>query len=312
MNFSIIVTDKVARPDVDAPIIVCGNSDYVIDFVFDNEWEEYEIKNAIFTFKRGGQKKAIEVVFTGTQCAVPILSGIDEVWIGVYAGELHTTTPARFACKKSAVCDVARMEDPPTDVYNQLLEVLKNNFPIEAGLAAREAADYAYQQIEAARSLMEQEIENMYATLADKIDRQYVLDMVNGVTVWENPDVTVSFEAQTIDLDLSQYNRFAVIYLERTSLSARRSEVNVYEKDVYYTVTIADPTTNYGGVEARYVKISDNSIQFSDSSSSNGYLIPLKVMAYKYYANLEYVPSIEHSLNEVIEEQEQYINGNVE
>ena len=131
MNFSIDVTNKVAVP-VNPPEIVCGNSSYVIDFTFDSEWDMYGIKTAVFTYKRNGQVKFIEIVFEGTRCCVPILSGIDEVSVGVYAGDLKTTTPATLVCKKSALCDITKHEDPPYEVYSQLLQIVNDNYTVAA------------------------------------------------------------------------------------------------------------------------------------------------------------------------------------
>lgn len=103
MNFVINVADKIATV-VDAPVIICGNSDYVIDFTFDSEWDDYEEKTARFKFKKDGKKGYIDVLFSGTQCNVPILSDIDMVEIGVYAGNLSTTTGAKVDCERSILC----------------------------------------------------------------------------------------------------------------------------------------------------------------------------------------------------------------
>lgn len=80
--------------------IVCGNSDYVIAFTFDDEWSKYDKKMARFvvngTFK--------DVAFTGTTCEVPILSNTNQLLVGVYAGELTTTTRATIPCLPSILC----------------------------------------------------------------------------------------------------------------------------------------------------------------------------------------------------------------
>ena len=103
MNFVINVANKIATV-VDAPVIICGNSDYVIDFTFDSEWDDYEEKTARFKFKKDGKQGYIDVLFSGTQCNVPILSNIDVVEIGVYAGNLSTTTGAKVDCERSILC----------------------------------------------------------------------------------------------------------------------------------------------------------------------------------------------------------------
>lgn len=125
-DISIKVTRKIATT-LDAPVIVCGNNDYRIYFKFDQEWETSNAKTARFVFRQSGKIERIEVAFTGTVVGVPILSGIDEVYVGVYAGELHTTTPARIICKRSILClDAEEHEAPAPDVYQQILATMNN------------------------------------------------------------------------------------------------------------------------------------------------------------------------------------------
>lgn len=99
MQIGIIIRGKIARL-VDEAFAVCGNSDYVIHFDFDSEWDAYETKTA--RFKYNGSYT--DVVFTGTECAMPIIQNANKVEIGVFAGELHTTTPATLIMKKSILC----------------------------------------------------------------------------------------------------------------------------------------------------------------------------------------------------------------
>ena len=119
----ISVEEKVAL--LRAPeTIVCGNSDYTVRFYFDEEWDEYEEKTAEFKYYRGGKLLYDEVVFSGNTVNIPILRDIDEVEIGVYAGNLHTSTGAHIPCAR-AITDGDAVHDPPTpDVYNQLMELL--------------------------------------------------------------------------------------------------------------------------------------------------------------------------------------------
>lgn len=123
MTIQINVADKVAQT-AGAPVIICGNSDYSIAFVFDAEWDAYAIKTARFVYVSAGAIKYQDVVFEGDTVAVPVLANITEVSVGVYAGNLHTTTPARIPCQRSILCNDPVHVDPPPDVYNQLLELL--------------------------------------------------------------------------------------------------------------------------------------------------------------------------------------------
>lgn len=123
MKINIIVEGKIATV-VGSPVIVCGNSDYVIGFEFDKEWDEFEYKTARFRFWKNGVQKMQEVAFKGNECIVPKLTNIDEVKVGVYAGDLYTTVPAKIVCERSILCGDPTHEDPPKDVYNQLMELI--------------------------------------------------------------------------------------------------------------------------------------------------------------------------------------------
>ena len=103
MIIKINIADK--RPTViGSPVIVCGNSDYSIEFAFDAEWANASAKTARFVYVKSGAVKYQDVEFTGNTAPVPVLAGIKEVQVGVYAGELRTTTPARIPCEFSILC----------------------------------------------------------------------------------------------------------------------------------------------------------------------------------------------------------------
>ena len=116
-NINISIKNKIATsPDEH---IVCGNSDYTVTFLFDEEWAAYDTKTARFIYN--GKKE--EVVFSGNVCEVPIIRNAVVCAIGVFAGDLHTTTPALVACNKSILCADGLPPDPSPDVYVQLIEM---------------------------------------------------------------------------------------------------------------------------------------------------------------------------------------------
>lgn len=98
---------------------VCGNKDYTIRFTFDEEWDAYENKTARFTTELG----YVDVLFVGNECPMPMFSNVLYAEIGVYAGDLQTSTPAYLPVDRSILCgDTPVHPDPPEDLYNQLLE----------------------------------------------------------------------------------------------------------------------------------------------------------------------------------------------
>ena len=99
---------------------VCGNSDFVVDFVFDKEWDNVETKTARFV--HGGQHT--DVVFTGNRCNVPVILNARRMTVGVYAGDLRVTTCATVECRKSILCEAGLPADPVPDVYTQMMEMI--------------------------------------------------------------------------------------------------------------------------------------------------------------------------------------------
>lgn len=134
---NVSVENKIATKTDDTEY-VCGNSVYVAKFAFDSEWDAYDTKTARFSYNGS----YIDIVFTGTECHIPIISGTYFFNIGVYAGNLHTTTPARVPCKKSILCDTGFPADPPDDVYNQIMAKLNSLGSADPEAIAKAVADY--------------------------------------------------------------------------------------------------------------------------------------------------------------------------
>lgn len=117
MEAKIVVKDKVATGD--NTVFVCDNTDYTIKFDFDEEWSAESVKTARFIYNDQFQ----EVVFEGDTCAAPAVTDTIVLAIGVYAGNLRTTTPAFFNCATSVLRGSETHSDPPQDVYDQLIEL---------------------------------------------------------------------------------------------------------------------------------------------------------------------------------------------
>lgn len=98
------VADKVASYHKEDGSIICGNADYQIEFAFDEEWSAHETKTARFII--GGVP--VEVDFTGNICAVPIVSRVYEITVGVYVENALATTKAVIPCTLSILCDKAK------------------------------------------------------------------------------------------------------------------------------------------------------------------------------------------------------------
>ena len=97
---------------------ICGNSGYFIHFDFDPEWTSYNVKTARFVTDNG----TYDVLFEGNEFEMPILSDTHHIRVGVYAGNLRTTTSAYIPAKKSILCESGTPAEPPEDIYAQIME----------------------------------------------------------------------------------------------------------------------------------------------------------------------------------------------
>ncbi len=124
MKIKIQIENKHATV-VDTPVIVCGNSDYSVEFIFDDEWATADVKTARFVYVRGGLVRYEDVVFSGNTAPVPVLANIKEVSVGVFAGDLLTTTPAKIPCEPSIRCGTGAPAEPTPAQYDQIMELLR-------------------------------------------------------------------------------------------------------------------------------------------------------------------------------------------
>ena len=115
---NVTVRGKIARAEGRARI-VCGNSDYTVCFDFDEEWAEYDLKTARFVTEDGSYT---DVQFEGDTCAIPILRNTRTLLVGVFAGNLRTTTAALIHAVPCITDPDGTPADPTPDVYAQLME----------------------------------------------------------------------------------------------------------------------------------------------------------------------------------------------
>jgi len=122
----ITVREKIAQVS-GSPEIVCGNSDYAAIFDLDSEWDAYEFKTMRVAWLdiRTGKLLYTDVPFDGSTAVIPAVWDAYEIAVGVYAGDIRTTTPARIPCARCITDGGSAHEAPPPDVYEQILELLE-------------------------------------------------------------------------------------------------------------------------------------------------------------------------------------------
>lgn len=98
------------RPIYDHEAIVCGNSDYVVRWDLDEEWAEYAAKTMRVVCFDGTTH---DVVFTGDTVALPIITVPGAILVGIYAGDLHSTTSAVWLAQPSIYTKGGTPVSPP-------------------------------------------------------------------------------------------------------------------------------------------------------------------------------------------------------
>lgn len=134
---NITVKGKVASSDTKA--IVNGNSDYAVNWVLDGDWADYDTKTMRVRFFDGS---VIDSIFSGTSCSLPVITETCMIEIGLFAGDLITSTPAVINCIRCIRDDEGPTEDPPTSVYDQILAKLNELGSVSPDDVAQAVADY--------------------------------------------------------------------------------------------------------------------------------------------------------------------------
>lgn len=114
---------------ISQPLSICENSDIKIDIDFDDEWDEYSEKTLRLVFN---DKTYEDVIFTGNEVILPIVHNATNVNVGVFAGNLITSTPVQIGYVKSIRSFNAEHRPPRPDVYDQLMAQLNSKQPINA------------------------------------------------------------------------------------------------------------------------------------------------------------------------------------
>lgn len=125
-DITIRVRNRIAET-VGSPEIICGNDGYNLLFDLDDEWSAQEIKTAriAWTDTFSGQPRHTDVPFILGFAAIPAIADAYEVRIGLYSGNIMTTTPATVPCVRCITDGETYHEDPEPDTYAALIELLK-------------------------------------------------------------------------------------------------------------------------------------------------------------------------------------------
>lgn len=145
MTITIAVRNRIASVrGSPAPEIVCGNSDYVLSFDWDAEWDEFDaVTCCIISYSEGGTTRSEIMVSDGT-VTVPVQQNVYAVEIGLTAGDIRTTTPARISCLRCITDGASYEASAAFDVYNHMTEYIAG---VKAGIHSKEELAVMYQEL---------------------------------------------------------------------------------------------------------------------------------------------------------------------
>ena len=135
-EIKIKVRDKCAEGE---GVIICNNSDYAVVWDLDGEWTPYGTKTMRVNLADGTYQ---DVVFTGDNAALPVLTASGWVSVGLYAGDIHTTRAARLLALSSVLTPGGAPADPAEDVYAQIMAKLNELSTVSPEDIAKAVADY--------------------------------------------------------------------------------------------------------------------------------------------------------------------------
>lgn len=131
MEKTIHITVRSRVPTItEGEEVVSHNSDYVIDFDFDEEWTD-NYKTVYFVCEDGSHQP---VVINGNTCPVPVLNGEHRrIFVGVQAGSIEKPSVLKTTCPcclkvRDSIADLLGqpIPDPTPDVYQQIMALLED------------------------------------------------------------------------------------------------------------------------------------------------------------------------------------------
>lgn len=135
-EIKIKVRDKCAEGE---GVIICNNSDYTAVWDLDEEWTPYGTKTMRVNLADGTYQ---DVVFTGDNAALPVLTASGWVSVGLYAGDLHTSRAARLLALSSVLTPGGSPAAPAEDVYAQIMAKLNELSTVSPEDIAKAVEDY--------------------------------------------------------------------------------------------------------------------------------------------------------------------------
>lgn len=247
------VENKIAQAEKGA-YIVCGNSDYIINFELGEEWSGHNFKTALFVYNG----KLQPVVFEGNSCAVPVLYNTTLVAVGLQSKDktLITTTPSYIRCEISAEDLGGEIEAPAQDVYDEIIALL-NKYITEGGGAS--GGGLTEEQV---KEIVSEEIADLQTKTDESLETESKT-VVGSINELNNKNNSISQDIAVVNAILEQ--------------SGIVSKYKATVEDTYSERVTADGANVLDGSKAKLEKVVGSTVAckqlFDKNSAIDGYEI---------------------------------------
>ncbi len=140
-TIQITIKDLMATAQPEG-FIVSDNTGYKLRFVWDEAWDAYPVKTAVFVWHHKMETFSTSVVFEGDTVTVPMLPAANKLYVGLTAGNLKTTTPAEIPCQCSVLGIGGQEPEAPTEnQYDRIMELLNGKMDPVSAISVTQSAD---------------------------------------------------------------------------------------------------------------------------------------------------------------------------
>ena len=266
------------------PKVASGDVESVkLKVEFDALWGNYTARSAVFY--TANNPTVYEALLMDDECVIPheVLSEPGTLCIGVRGLKadgtaIKTSTVVKYKIAEGASSPAESTKEPSPDMYQQLLASIDSKLdPFRSDFEHTLDVKFA-EQSRTVNDAMNSAVSNVETKINDE-----VYAIMAGDVVWTNPDATVAFPAQTIELDLTEYKRFDIIFKTSTDGDAYYQH-SCNRKNVTYNYYSYMSTS---AITYRSALISDSGVDFAEASAGtvsnkNKYMIPVEIIGYKF------------------------------
>ena len=146
-TIQITIKDLMATAQPEG-VIVSDNTGYRLRFVWDEAWDPYPVKTAVFVWNRKLETFSTTVAFEGDTVAVPRLPAVSKLYVGLTAGNLQTTTAAEIPCRCSVLGSGGQEPEAPTEnQYDRIMELLSGKIDPVSAISVTQSADGTFTMV---------------------------------------------------------------------------------------------------------------------------------------------------------------------